>query len=225
MVPMIVTNKHVIEGSDQVYALCHVADAKNDKTPSGKFIACTISTATGNVLQHPKAEIDLCAVPMANILNQASASDTPIFCVTLGLDLIPETDDWNYFDAIEEVTMIGCPNGLSDEANNLPIVRRGITATSLGKFYNGKPEFMVDMACFPGSSGSPVFLHDRAGYLPQKEQLHDGCTPAQTGRGSVRRSADNECRPSHILAKPSKFEVATMMHLGNAIRSTELLRA
>ena len=67
--------------------------------------------------------------------------------------------------------MIGYPRGIYDEANNLPIVRRGITATSMGRDYNSKPEFMIDMACFPGSSGSPVFM-DKTGYVDRKTQGH-----------------------------------------------------
>lgn len=42
-------------------------------------------------------------------------------------------------------------------------VRKGITATSLTFDYNGKKEFVIDMACFPGSSGLPVFL-ERDGF-------------------------------------------------------------
>jgi len=220
-VPTLVTNKHVVDGSDHVSALCHLA---TDKQPSGQFASCTVSTIAGNVFHHPDPNIDLCAIPFAGILEQAAAANNPLFVVTLGADLIPAQDDWQHFDAIEDVTMIGCPNGISDEANNLPIVRRGITATSLGKRYGGKPEFMVDMACFPGSSGSPVFLYDRAGYLDRKANsymvgahrlklvgvLYAG--PKITNAGQV------------ILAKPSTFEVATMMHLGNAIRSSELLK-
>ncbi len=165
IVPAIVTNRHVIEAGDEVTALCHLA---NENKPSGKFAQCTMPTTGQNVFRHPDDSVDLCAIPIGQIMQQAIASKTPLFCVYLGLDLIPSDEDWEYFDAIEEVTMIGCPNGISDEANNLPIVRRGITATSLGKRYNGKSEFMVDMACFPGSSGSPVFLHDRAGYLDRR---------------------------------------------------------
>jgi hypothetical protein len=219
MVPTIVTNKHVIANSDSVTALCHLAE--NGK-PSGKFVECTMPTSGGMVFPHPSDTVDLCAIPIGPIVHQALANNSPLFLVYLGLDLIPTDDDWEYFDAIEEVTMIGCPNGISDEANNLPIVRRGITATSLGKPYNGNPEFMVDMACFPGSSGSPIFLHNRTGYLDRRKNtymmggsrirlvgvLYAG--PHFTNRGQI------------ILARPSEFSVATMMHLGIAIRSAEL---
>ena len=30
--------------------------------------------------------------------------------------------------------------------------------------YNGKKEFLIDMACFPGSSGSPIFFCNEASY-------------------------------------------------------------
>lgn len=60
--------------------------------------------------------------------------------------------------------MIGYPNGLWDSQNNLPIIRRGITATSVKKDYNGKKEFLIDAAVFPGSSGSPVFIFNEGSY-------------------------------------------------------------
>jgi len=63
--------------------------------------------------------------------------------------------------------MVGYPVGIWDSANNMPVIRRGITATHPGKDYEGKSEFMIDAACFPGSSGSPVFLFNLGSY-PQK---------------------------------------------------------
>jgi len=57
--------------------------------------------------------------------------------------------------------MIGYPNGLWDHVNNLPLIRRGITASHPGVDYqiegqNGPGVTVIDMACFPDSSGSPV---------------------------------------------------------------------
>ena len=45
-----------------------------------------------------------------------------------------------------------------------PIVRRGSTATHPFVRYEGRPEFVIDAACFPGSSGSPVFLFEDGMY-------------------------------------------------------------
>lgn len=218
-VPAIVTNRHVVQGGDTITVICHLSD--NDK-PSGKFAECTLGTRGKSIVFHPDNSVDLCAIPIGHIMSEALVKKTPIFCVSLGLDLIPADDDWGYFDAIEEVTMVGCPNGISDEANNLPIVRRGITATSLGKLYNGKPEFMVDMACFPGSSGSPIFLHDRSGYFDRRKNTYMMGSSRTRLVGVLYAGPQVTSRGEIILAKPSEFSVATMMHLGNAIRSTEL---
>jgi hypothetical protein len=65
---------------------------------------------------------------------------------------------------LEEILMIGYPNGLWDSVNNMPILRRGVTATHPNIDYEGRREFLIDAACFPGSSGSPVFLFNTNGW-------------------------------------------------------------
>ena len=60
--------------------------------------------------------------------------------------------------------MIGYPNGLWDSYNNMPIIRRGVTATNVKLDYNNKKEFLIDIAAFPGSSGSPVFIYNQGSY-------------------------------------------------------------
>jgi len=52
--------------------------------------------------------------------------------------------------AIEDIIMIGYPDGIWDSINNQPIIRRGITATQPKNNFNGKQEFLIDAACFPG---------------------------------------------------------------------------
>lgn len=54
--------------------------------------------------------------------------------------------------------MIGYPNGIIDQKNNLPIVRKGITATSYYTDFNGNKQFLADISCYPGSSGSPILV-------------------------------------------------------------------
>ena len=63
------------------------------------------------------------------------------------------------FEPLEEIIFVGYPIGLYDERNLLPITRQGITATHPGIDYQGRPIFLIDASVFPGSSGSPVFLH------------------------------------------------------------------
>ena len=71
-------------------------------------------------------------------------------------------------DAIEDIIFIGYPNGIWDSVNNMPILRKGSTATHPCLNYNGKKEFMIDAACFPGSSGSPVLIFNENGYKDKK---------------------------------------------------------
>ncbi len=63
--------------------------------------------------------------------------------------------------------MVGYPVGLWDSVNNMPILRRGSTATLLDWTYEGRQEFVIDAACFPGSSGSPVFKYTVGDYIQQ----------------------------------------------------------
>lgn len=69
---------------------------------------------------------------------------------------------------LDQITMIGYPNGLWDQKNNLPIFRRGVLASGLKHDWNGRREFLIDAACFPGSSGSPVCICDVGGYTTKK---------------------------------------------------------
>ena len=90
------------------------------------------------------------------------AAQNQIFFKCVGKDIFITKELINGVSAIENVIMIGYLKGLIDLKNNKPVVRKGITATSLALDYNGWKEFMIDAACFHGSSGSPVFL-DRTG--------------------------------------------------------------
>ncbi len=216
-VPVIITNKHVLKECDEVTAIMHLA--KGDQ-PSGQFVSCSIGITGASCILHPN--VDLCAVFLAPTIKQVEASGSRLYFQALPMDIVPKDEDWQYFDAIEDVTMIGCPRGISDEFNNFPIVRRGITASSLARRYNDKDEFMVDMACFPGSSGSPIFIYNRDGFLDRRDNsyymgrsrtllvgvLFGGPTIANDGR--------------IVFGHSQKIEVASMMHLGNAIRASAL---
>jgi len=72
--------------------------------------------------------------------------------------------------------MIGYPNGIWDSVNNQPIFRKGITATHPNLDYNGNAEFMIDIACFPGSSGSPVMIYNPSEYTDRQGNTFMGTT-------------------------------------------------
>ncbi len=64
--------------------------------------------------------------------------------------------------------MVGYPNGIWDRQHNFPVFRSGVAATHYRYDWNGRPEFLIDCACFPGSSGSPVLVCDLGQVLTRK---------------------------------------------------------
>src|ERR1022692_3652261 len=132
--PLIVTNKHVVAGADRIEAVCHQA-LPNEMKPSGKHLNLQINIGPAGTVSHPSPDVDLCVIPIANLMDQATAAGTPMLFVHLNSTIIPKPDDWDYFDAMEEVVMIGCPNGIYDDFNKMPLSRKGITATPIAKLY------------------------------------------------------------------------------------------
>jgi len=104
-------------------------------------------------------------MPIAPLLLEATAKGQSFFYVSLDPSLLPNEAELADLGTLEDVLMIGYPNGLWDSTNNMPIFRRGVTATHPNIDYEGRREFLIDAACFPGSSGSPVFLYNATGWI------------------------------------------------------------
>jgi Trypsin-like peptidase domain len=165
--PVIITNKHVVV--DAKIGRFHVTFSKDDGTPDiGNHAIFEIANFEQSCIQHPDPNVDLVAFPIGQLVNQVRDSGKNLFYVPLQTNLIPHNSERENFSSMEDIVMIGYPNGIWDAKNNLPIIRKGITATHSNIDYNGKTEFLTDIASFPGSSGSPVFLANIAGYVDNK---------------------------------------------------------
>lgn len=158
----LVTNKHVVQGA--INARIYLSRANGQEPQFGKFNSWDISEFAKIVVGHPDPKVDLAAFPIGEILHQMDQAGTPAYYRGFGLANIPTEAEVRSLTAIENVLMVGYPTGIWDQSNNLPIVRRGITATPYARDYDGRPEFMIDCACFPGSSGSPVVIADNGSY-------------------------------------------------------------
>lgn len=159
--PVIITNKHVVAKAKKiVFSLCK-RDSNNKPLNKEKF---TITLNTFKIINHPSNDVDLCAVPIANVDLFSKQYEVGLFRTVLKTDLIINEEEINNCSAMEDIIMIGYPDGLEDSYNNKPIIRKGITSTHIKFDYNGKKEFLIDMACFPGSSGSPIFLCNESSY-------------------------------------------------------------
>lgn len=157
-IPVIITNKHVVNGYDSIRLFFRIGiDSQPAYAPP--FIK-TIKDDATTVIQHPEKDVDLVAIPVAPITNELKENGIETFYISSDDKEIP-TDSAQREDlkAIEDIWMIGYPNGLWDAKNNMPIVRKGITATIPYLDYNGRREFLIDVAAFGGSSGSPVYFY------------------------------------------------------------------
>lgn len=110
-------------------------------------------------------DVDLAVLPIAPIFHWLKSEGKEVFFRSLNMEMIADEAFMPQLSAVEDIVMIGYPNGLWDAKHNLPIVRRGSTATPPYVDFEGKPVFMIDCACFPGSSGSPVLLYNVGTYM------------------------------------------------------------
>jgi hypothetical protein len=166
-IPVIVTNKHVIAKANT--GRFHVTLATDEGLPdTGKHQQFQFANFEQQCIKHPDPNVDLAAFLIGPLLNQVQQSGGMLFYMPLQTELIPKDEERESSSSMEDIVMIGYPNGIWDAKNNLPVIRKGITATHANVSWNGKPEFLTDIASFPGSSGSPVFLANIGGYMDNK---------------------------------------------------------
>lgn len=166
-VPAIVTNKHVIKGSKVGVFYLTVATENGGPEPK-KHITVSLDKFESRWIMHPDSNVDLAIMLIAPILNEAKQKGFRPFFIPLGRDIIPSEEQLKELTAVEDILMVGYPIGIWDAVNNYPIFRKGITSTHPFNDYNGKPEFIIDAACFPGSSGSPVFLANIGNFVDRR---------------------------------------------------------
>lgn len=172
-VPVIVTNRHVVAGA-QIGKL-YVTFANKEGLPEmGSHQLFQIQDFEQQCIKHPDPNVDLVAFLIGPLVNQVQQTGGRLFYVPLQTELIPKDEERASFSSMEDIVMIGYPNGIWDAKNNLPVIRKGITATHSNISWNGKSEFLTDIASFPGSSGSPVFLANIGGYMDNKGNTYMG---------------------------------------------------
>ncbi|MCH7697330.1 MAG: trypsin-like peptidase domain-containing protein [Chloroflexi bacterium] len=165
-VPVLVTNKHVVERAETARFFFTASDGKEPVI--GKAVGFTIEDAASQWHGHPRDEVDVAVMPLGPLITKIRELKKQIFFRFVPSDWIPTEEQIEELDALEEVVFVGYPNGLLDTKNLTPIMRRGTTATPLALDYNGEPVFLIDASVFPGSSGSPVFIHNVGSYSTMK---------------------------------------------------------
>ncbi|MCC3445073.1 MULTISPECIES: serine protease [unclassified Microcoleus] len=172
-IPVIVTNKHVVENAN--IGRFHVTLANDEGLPdTGKHQLFQFANFEEQCIKHPDQNIDLAAFIISPLVNKVRQSGEKLFYMALPMDLIPSDEERESYSSMEDIVMIGYPDGIWDAKNNLPVIRKGITATHANVSWNGNSEFLTDVASFPGSSGSPVFLANIGGYMDNKGNTYMG---------------------------------------------------
>ena len=166
--PLLITNKHMIcnENEEEVWKSVSFKVNKRDKNGNPIFgeVESIIIRNTPDEIKFIHPDVDLCAFSFGSYLNDFDKKGIDICFKYFHEELIPNAGDMPMISSIENILMVGYPDGMVDEKNNLPIVRRGITATDFKIDYNGKKEFLIDASIFKGSSGSPVVICDIGSY-------------------------------------------------------------
>ncbi|MBB1281611.1 serine protease [Pseudoalteromonas sp. SR41-1] len=223
-VPCIVTNKHVIKGATKGKFFLSV---KNDdgKPDLGKHFPIVFNDFESMWVGHPAPNVDLAIFPLGPIFHEAGQKGIKLHYVMLGKNVKADEGLLKTLPTMEEIIMIGYPNGIWDEKHNLPIIRKGITATHPRLPYNGEPEFMIDAACFPGSSGSPVFLANIGSFVNDTGALCAGTRIALLGTlyAGPQHTATGEVRVVNVPTANKPISISTIPNnLGLVIHVNKL---
>lgn len=226
-IPVIITNKHVIKNAVKGKFQLHEAKITDRPSePSGRFFTVVMDQFEGRWLLHPDDMVDLCAMPFQPLQVDAELKNKSIFRISLDSNLILTDSALKELSAVEDILMVGYPIGLWDEINNLPLIRRGITSTHPSIDFCGKSVCVIDVACFPGSSGSPVLIVNECMYSTK--------TGAQLGSSRAillgvlfagpQITAEGQIVIQDIPTGKHPFSVTKLMiHLGYIVKAKEVL--
>ena len=163
----LVTNRHIIGESRTGRVTLTVVGDDDSRLPHTFDVPPEIWSLWH---PHPDDEIDVCVMPLLALLR---AIDAGVLEDLQRLDyqwidtrLAPDEESVLDIGLVEEILFVGYPSGISDQVHNLPVARRGITATPAAIDYEGRPVFLVDASVYPGSSGESG-IHLQHGWLDE----------------------------------------------------------
>jgi hypothetical protein len=223
--PAIITNRHVVENAEfgkLVFHVCPPATQPFPRALGTQTIDCPANFA-GHWIGHPDPTVDLCALLFGSVLNDARARGRELLWMPYSAMNTATRADFDALTALEEILMIGYPNGIWDDLHNMPVYRRGVTATHPGLDYRGKAEFLTDIPSFGGSSGSPVLLYNHGAFGDRQDQVLFGSRVKLLGIHYAGYETDTAGRIV-IMANPPAVTPMTKipLNLGVAIKATRI---
>lgn len=224
--PVLVTNKHVVAGATSGTFFIHeqAHDLEGKSIPAQSSTGISLADFGSHWIGHP-GTVDLCAMPFEPLRREARTKGIEPYYLALDESIIPSQEALQQLSALEDVVMVGYPIGLWDSVNNLPVLRRGITASHPAADFCGQPIALADIAAFPGSSGSPVFILNEGIYATQKGTVVGSrvlllgvlfAGPQFTADGTIQIVDIPTATPIARTSIPS--------HLGYYVKASEILR-
>ncbi|WP_315775112.1 MULTISPECIES: serine protease [unclassified Bradyrhizobium] len=222
-VHVLLTNKHVVAGA--VSVTLKLTRRRPDGSPDQEQTELLQLSDMQNWLPHPDPAVDLIIYPFSNIAQRLESEGRPIFYVALPDNIIPTDEAVGSLSPLEDVVVVGYPDGISDAAHNIPVLRKGITASPAFLDFDGKREFLIDAAIFPGSSGSPVFLYNQGAWLNRDNQVQFGTRALLLG---IVWGVRLHTQPGQIAIIPAPTQQAITLtnlpnNLGICIKSSRIL--
>lgn len=222
IVPVIITNQHVINynRNETTTFLLHTANSNGE--PDGN-LKITYNTRW---IFHKNKDLCYCYInPLFEHIKKKYGKY--VYYIANDESIIPTKEKLQDLSALEELVMVGYPIGLWDERNNFPIFRKGYTACHPAIDFNEDGIGLIDMACFPGSSGSPIYILNEGGYRDKKGNTFLGTSrilllgylfaaPQYTATGDL---------VIQTIPTQQKVTVSTpiMANLGYYVKSSEIL--
>ena len=227
-IPVIVTNAHVIKSCKKGNLRFKLYDSNTGKR-FGKIVDQPIDNFESKWIKHPTE--DLAILPLNPLLDEIYKKyNKTVSLFFFNETYIPSDLELNNLSAIEEVLMVGYPKGLSDDINDLPIVRKGFTATPVYLNFRNQLRFLLDIPIYPGSSGSPVILFNLGSY-PEKDGVLNinsrlkllGIVVQSSMYSAIGKTTPQDSIPSLEVKTMLPFNVAVVIKASRLLEFKSLL--
>lgn len=221
IIPTIITNKHVVcnNPNETMTLYLHLKNGENESNENYEV------KLSPNWIFHSKKDICFCFVnPVFERVKQETGKE--VFYIANDDSILATKEILESLSALEELVMVGYPIGLWDEKNNFPIFRKGYTAAHPAIDFNESGIGLVDMACFPGSSGSPIYILNENGYRDKQGTFYLNGRTIFLGilYAGPQYDAQGDIVIKNIPTVQPKIETNTrvMTNLGYYIKASEL---
>jgi hypothetical protein len=226
----LVANKHVIQGVERGSFTMMAGQAVGGSISPRHGYGIEADFCEADFVGHPDPSIDVAVTNVSDMINELMSTERPPFIRVIEESAIPNEERVsNFIGPLENVIIIGYPDGIWDSVSILPIARQGMTATPYYIDFMGRPQFLIDASIFPGSSGSPVFIcsfgthHDRKGNVyvgSRADFLGLVCSVFSSDDGEL-EIIDIPTLRLPVYKQPQRLDLGVVLKASTVLETTE----